>query len=85
MTGARVPRSKMRVALHEKEEEEVVFDDIPEETGEDGEEALSPSAIRSVVCIVPACVWCVQGYFTYKQRTPLGPYRRPLLRVPGGS
>ena len=49
VTDARVPRSKMRVALHEKEEEEE--DEVPEETGEDAEEALSPSSIRYVSCL----------------------------------
>jgi len=27
----------------------------------------------------------LQGYLTYKKRPPLGPYRRRLLRVLGGS
>ena len=29
-------------------------------------------------------VWGLQGYLTYK-KTPLGPYRRPMPRVVGGS
>ena len=31
-----------------------------------------------------AAVW-VQGYLTDKQTHPLGPYRRPMPRVLGGS
>ena len=27
----------------------------------------------------------LQGYLTYKKRTPLGPYRRPMPRVLPGS
>ena len=27
----------------------------------------------------------IQGYLTYKNRLPLGPYRRPMSRVLGGS
>ena len=47
--------------------------------------ALGPAASKNSADAGPMAPTPIQGYLAHKKRTPLGPCRRPMPRVPGGS